>query len=80
MFAGHFNQRLSTKDFSTMNSSTLDFSRIGKFIFEKSGIEKSVAEMSVIDAINTYISQPPAYHGINVIILNQDCPFFGIRH
>ena len=86
MFAGHFNQRLSTKDFSTMNSSTLDFSRIGKFIFEKSGIEKSVAEMSVIDAINTYIShgqlrspcvsQPSAYHGINVIILNQDCPFF----
>ena len=63
-----------------MNSSTLDFSRIGKFIFEKSGIEKSVAEMSVIDAINTYISQPPAYHGINVINLNQDCPFFGIRH
>ena len=59
-----------------MNSSTLGFSRFGKFIFEKSGIEKSVAEMSVIDAINTYKSQPPAYHGTHVIILNQNCPFF----
>ena len=74
---GLFNQRLFNHE---LFNPALDFSRIGKFIFEKSGIEKSVAEMSVIDAINTYISQPPAYHGINVIILNQDCPFFGIRH